>query len=152
MNCVSCASKQGRFISLGNDNAICADCLEKCGIIQLNSNAQPKPFKISISPETLFYSRASAILDCMALYGEPLPYSEVAPLVGYHHRDRNFFELLGRSIREDSKNGKPLRASLVINKQTGIPGNSYFTLCRNLGYSIPLGKEKDFWLAQITKF
>jgi len=107
-------------------------------------------------PETvqnvLFYALTSAVLDALALSGDPQPYSVVAPIVGYHYRDRNFFKLLGQTLHDDFLAGKPLRATLVINKQTGMPGSSYFDVCRDLGYVIPVGQENVFWLDQLKRF
>jgi len=99
----------------------------------------------------MLYALTSAVLNALALSGEPQIYSDVAPIIGYYHRDRNFHIQLGRSLREDHANGRPLRASLVINKALGMPGDAYFKVCRELGYVIPSGDEATFWAEQLKR-
>jgi hypothetical protein len=99
----------------------------------------------------LHYHATDVMLHTLALSGEPQPYSLVAPIAGYHHRDRNFYAMLGRSLREDHAVGRPLRASLVINKGRGMPGQTYFEVCRQLGYGVPQGGEEAFWHVQLAR-
>ena len=89
------------------------------------------------------------VLDALALAAEPQPYSLVAPLIGYHHRDPSFHVQLELVLREDHAEGRPLRPSLVINKTLGMPGSGYFKVCRELGHDIP--DEATFWREQILK-
>jgi hypothetical protein len=135
---------------------ICVECIALCNEIvadeAVKSALEADPALPVDLQNEIFYSLTSAVLDTLALGGEPQPYSAVAPIVGYHHRSRKFFEQLGRSLREDAAAEKPLRASLVINKKSGMPGQSYFEVCRSLGHDIPLGKEAEFWGKQLEAF
>lgn len=133
------SEKEVRLISARNSH-ICVECIALCVEI------------LEGEPERR-YERVSQELDRLVAYGcEPQPYSFVAPHCGYNSpRDRDLFMQLGRALREDHAAGKPLRSSLVINKQLGMPGEAYFAVCRELGYDIPAGKEIEFWNQQVTR-
>lgn len=134
---------------------ICVECISQCNEIVGEAEkaySEADPILPGNLQNEMLYGLTSAVLDTLALGGEPQPYSAVAPIVGYHYRSRKFFEQLGRSLKEDDAAGKPLRASLVINKKSGMPGQSYFQICRSLGYDIPVGKEAEFWGKQLENF
>lgn len=97
----------------------------------------------------VLYALTNAVLDTLVLSGDPQPYSLVAPIVGYHHRSRAFFAQLGRTLQDDHAAGKPFRASLVVNKTTGLPGPAYFEVLKSLGYDI--SNPEEFWLDQLQK-
>ena len=154
--CDFCGEWDVRLIH-GPSFIVCVECLGLCNeILDQNMPEAPEKEPVAVSEpfkDEYLYSLTSAVLDALALCGEPQPYSKVAPIVGYHHRSKAFFRQLGRSLREDHAAGKPLRASLVINKSIGMPGNSYFEVCRDLGYNMQLaGGEQAFWGDQVKKF
>ena len=62
-----------------------------------------------------------------------VPYSEVSPLAGFHHRDPRWHTLLGRVMVDDNNDGVGLTPSVVINKELGRPGDQYFKLLGELG-------------------
>lgn len=64
------------------------------------------------------------------------PYSTMAPLAGYHHRDPNYHAQLGRLMEEDHADGLAFRSALVINKDLGRPGGQFFEKARLLGHKI----------------
>jgi hypothetical protein len=146
--------KDGLSIIDGPSFTVCVECLDLCNELmdQKLPEAPSKErilFSDKIRDEHL-YDLTSAVLDALALSGVPQPYGVIAPIVGYHHRSRLFYLQLGRSLREDYAAGKPLRASLVINKALGMPGKAYYEVCRELGYDIPPDKEWEFWKKQIA--
>jgi len=95
-----------------------------------------------------------AMLDTLALAKHIACYSDVAPIVGFPARSSKFWALLGQSMRIDQSCGRPIRCSLVVNKQTGIPGNSYFDMAASLGYVFENTQEGRiaFWRSQLEKF
>lgn len=138
--CCTFCSKSGNEVRLisGPTVHICVECIALCNEIIARDQQ---------------YERVSQELDRIVAYGcEPQPYSVVAALAGYKSpRDRDLFFQLGRTLREDHAAGQPLRASLVINKKYGMPGSTYFTVCRDLGHNIPLGAEATFWAEQLKR-
>jgi hypothetical protein len=132
---------------------------------QQGAQAQDQPSTIHLSARTdppqlpgklqdeLLYGLTSVMLDTLALSGEPQPYSKVASIVGYHHRDKNFYRQLGRAIREDHAAGNPLRSALVINKQLGYPGQQFFEMARAVGISIGATQaaELAFWRNELWR-
>jgi hypothetical protein len=76
------------------------------------------------SIETLLYAKATA------------PYSIMAPIAGYHHRDPKYHGQLGRLMDEDHEAGFPFRSALVINKDKDRPGGQFYEKARQLGHTI----------------
>lgn len=81
------------------------------------------------------------------------PYSVMAPLASYHHRDSKYHNQLGRVMEEDASEDKPFRSALVINKELGRPGAAFFEKARLLGHNIPKTEagEIAFWEDQLKK-
>jgi len=94
------------------------------------------------------YHKVTVLLETLKVAKTTLYYSEAAPILGYHHRDSNFWSLLGETMVEDYGARRPLSCSLVISKTRGNPGNSYFTAARDIGFDIELDlqSEHNFWL------
>jgi len=162
--CLKSESEVPRLIVSGTMAAVCTECIQLCNEILEGDDEpfteEPPPRYVGgerppVLPDTLsielFYHATEVMLNTLVLSGEPQPYSTVAPIVGYHHRDRNFYRMLGRSLREDHAAGRPLRASMVINKALGMPGQAYFMVCRELGLEVPKGGEAAFWTAQLDR-
>ena len=63
-------------------------------------------------------------------------YSEIAPLLGIDTGDPYFGARIGRILDEvnhaEHAAGRPLLSAVVIAKETGIPGEGFFTCTRNL--------------------
>lgn len=58
--------------------------------------------------------------------------------------------ILGVFLEEDKKNKAPWRSSIVVNKETGIPGNGYFMAADECGKMKGLGM-KEFWNKEIQE-
>lgn len=105
------------------------------------------------SEELVNAERTDAALSVLAATKTIACYSDVAPVCGHHHRDAKFWTKLGESMRRDHAAGVGLRCSLIVNKQQGIPGASYFDMARSLG--MPIAKTYDaelaFWRSQLQK-
>ena len=63
-------------------------------------------------------------------------YSEIAPLIGIDTGDPYFGARVGRVLDEvnhsEQAAGRPLLSAVVIAKETGMPGEGFFTCARNL--------------------
>ncbi|PJF21198.1 MAG: hypothetical protein CUN56_12310 [Phototrophicales bacterium] len=65
----------------------------------------------------------------LARLGKTISYSELAAQLQtayIHHRAPMFSELLRQISYEDKAANRPMLATLVVNKQRGIPGDGYF--------------------------
>jgi hypothetical protein len=94
-----------------------------------------------------------AVLDALIALGQVAPYSTIAPLAGYHHRDRKFHQELGRISRDDLASGRGARSSVVVNKQTNRPGGEYYQLLIDCGIAFEnndLGRQHA-WEDQLRK-
>jgi hypothetical protein len=86
--------------------------------------------KVDISPA--LYDRLHEI----APQGGTVYYSEVAPLIGIDTGDPYFGARVGRVLDEmnhaERAAGRPLLSAVVIAKETGKPGEGFFTCAREL--------------------
>lgn len=62
-------------------------------------------------------------------------------------RSRGFTALLGAACAFEDSEGRPMIGSLVVKKDTGIPGAGYFRVARDLGHDV--GDERAFWQAEV---
>lgn len=81
-------------------------------------------------------------------------YSEVAPTAGVDTANPHFAAVLGTRLDEinrmEAENGRPLISAVVIGKETGMPGQGFFTCARDLRrYS---GKDDlAYWLTELRQ-
>ena len=94
----------------------------------------------------------SAVLDTLALSGEPQTYGEVATILGLHPQDPNFYRYLDQTIAEDLAEDRPLRAALVVSKRRGLPSQAFFDKVRDMGVALPGFDEQAFWVGQVGQF
>jgi hypothetical protein len=97
---------------------------------------------------------SDSVLDAWRKAEVIASYSTHTEAAGYgpnQQRNPNAHRHLGRSMEMDHNNGDPLRCSLVINKEWGMPGEQYFEKARSLGCSILKNPndERAFWENQI---
>lgn len=72
-----------------------------------------------------------AILIGYAKRRQTITYSELAPMISsasLHHRAPIFHKMLDIMSTEDAEQGMPSLASLVVRKDSGIPGMGYFAI------------------------
>ena len=86
--------------------------------------------------------------------GEPVNYSDIAPLAGLNMdlaHDRNQIAgILDDISRAEHDAGRPLLSAVVIRKGENMPGNGFFTLAKRLGLHTG-GDNLDFWLAELRR-
>lgn len=82
------------------------------------------------------FELTKASLDTLLATKSMLPYSIMAPIAGYHHRDVKYHAQLGKVMDEDHQAGKPFRSALVVNKELGRPGGQFYEKARSLGHAI----------------
>ena len=81
-----------------------------------------------------------------------ITYSDIAPLVGVDIRTS-----LGRLIAEvcahEVAHGRPMLGSVVVRKNTGMPGDGYFKGACRLGQFDPDGKKgkRAFWAEELER-
>ena len=81
-----------------------------------------------------------------------ITYSDIAPLVGVDIRTS-----LGRLIAEvcahEVEHGRPMLGSVVVRKDTGMPGDGYFKGACRLGQFDPDGKKgkRAFWAEELER-
>lgn len=81
-------------------------------------------------------------------------YSEIAPLAGVDTGSPHFAALVGQRLdainRVEAENGRPLLSAVVIGKDSGMPGQGFFTCARDLRrYS---GKDDlAYWLQELQQ-
>lgn len=72
----------------------------------------------------------------IARQGDMVYYSEIAPLLGIDTGDPYFGARVGRVLDEvnhaEHAAGRPLLSAVVIAKDTGMPGEGFFTCARDL--------------------
>jgi hypothetical protein len=76
-------------------------------------------------------SEMRAILIPLAQARKTISYSELAPLMTtlrLHHRAPLFHKLLDYLGQADAAEGMPTLATLVVRKDSGIPGAGYFVM------------------------
>jgi len=83
------------------------------------------------------FALTKASIDTLLFTKQTAPYSVMAPIAGYHHRDPKYHGQLGRLMDEDHSVGKPFRSALIINKDLGRPGGQFYEKARQLGHVIP---------------
>lgn len=94
-----------------------------------------------------------ATIETLRITKSIQPYSVMAPLASYHHRDAKYHTHLSRVMEEDAAEEKPFRSALVINKELGRPGAAFFEKARQLGHTIPNTEADEiaFWKDQLKK-
>jgi hypothetical protein len=75
-------------------------------------------------------------LQTIARERDTVYYSELAPLLGIDTGDPHFAARIGRILDEvnyaEHAAGRPLLSAVVISKDTGMPGEGFFTCARDL--------------------
>lgn len=90
-----------------------------------------------------------AILIHLAKQRKTICYSDLAALLStarLHHRAPVFHRLLDEMSREDAAEGMPSLATLVVRKDSGIPGQGYFVISAAEGDLV--GDPEAYWKAQ----
>jgi hypothetical protein len=100
-------------------------------------------------------------LQKIARQGGTAYYSDIAPLLGIDTGDPYFGVRIGRILDEvnhaEHAAGRPLLSAIVIAKETGMPGEGFFTCARDLrrytgrddlAYWVEeLRRVHDYWVA-----
>ena len=93
-----------------------------------------------------------AILIGYAKRRQTITYSELAPMISsasLHHRAPIFHKMLDIMSREDADQGMPSLASLVVRKDSGIPGMGYFAIG---GHEGPVTEDFEaYWRRQFEE-
>jgi hypothetical protein len=85
------------------------------------------------------------ILEGCAKRCETITYSQLAPMIGMHHRAPEFHHLL--DLITDP--GKPSLATLVVRKDSGIPGAGYFAGTQ--GDVANEEEQRAYWQARLDE-
>ena len=99
------------------------------------------------------YTRAMLFLEDVARRREVITYMELEVEAGIH-RNNESAEVLDKLSHRSFQNAEHyLISSLVVSKATGVPGEGYYTMCRNLGLIVPDSEEERlvFWESQLNK-
>ncbi len=86
-----------------------------------------------------------------------ITYSDIAPLVGVDIRTSLGRRGIGRLIAEvcahEVAHGRPMLGSVVVRKDTGMPGDGYFKGASHLGqFEADSRKDKrSFWAEELEK-
>jgi hypothetical protein len=94
------------------------------------------------------------ILRLCQSQGHTIDYLTLAKALGMFSGGSELSRILGTIQEEDDKEGKGLLSSLVVGKNSGIPGKGYFENAREvLGRDIPDDEESEraFWVSEIEK-
>lgn len=93
----------------------------------------------------------------VARSGSVITYSEVAPLVGVDIRTSQGRREIGRLMAEvcahEVGHGRPMLGSVVVRKDTGMPGDGYFKGACRLGQFDPDGQKdkRAFWAEELER-
>jgi hypothetical protein len=100
-------------------------------------------------PPTLYDQLRELARHCETAY-----YSDIAHLLGIDTRGPAFGAQVGRLLdavnRAEHAAGRPLLSAVVIAKQTGMPGNGFFTGARALG--VHTGHDdRAYWQEELRR-
>ncbi len=99
------------------------------------------------SSDTGWQQHVNNLLFYTASMRQCISYAELAEQarVPAPHRIHTLTDYLELLIRQDAKDGKPLRACVAISKvRDGLPGNGFFSLCTELGLMIDTLDRREF--------
>jgi hypothetical protein len=93
-------------------------------------------------------------LQQIARERETVYYSEIAPVLGIDTGDPYFGVRIGRILDEvnhaEHAAGRPLLSAVVIAKETGMPGEGFFTCARDLRrYSVR--DDLAYWVEELQR-
>ena len=99
---------------------------------------------------TQAYARVHEELVTAARHCRTLTYTDVGHAMGLtnpvgYHLARETGQILGEISEDEVHEGRPMLSALAVGKESGIPGNGFFILARQLG---KLGSED--WAAEIA--
>ena len=77
-------------------------------------------------------------------------YGELASLIGLSARTSKIGPILDRINRIEHSAGRPLLSAVVIKKMSGMPGNGFFNLARNLGLHDG-NRNRKYWLKELRR-
>jgi hypothetical protein len=86
-----------------------------------------------------------------------ITYSDIAPLVGVDIRTslgrREIGRLIAKVCAHEVAHGRPMLGSVVVRKDTGMPGDGYFKGACRLGQFDPDGKKdkRAFWAEELER-
>lgn len=100
-----------------------------------------------------FESMAQKVNACVDLAKKKkilIFYSDIESATGVLCASETMRRILNERMIIDHEAGLPLASSLVVAKETRMPGKGYFTQARECGYLIPrsLDAELKFWVKQ----
>ena len=93
----------------------------------------------------------------MARSKSVITYSDIAPLVGVDIRTSLGRREIGRLIADvcahEVEHGRPMLGSVVVRKDTGMPGDGYFEGACRLGRFDPDAKKdkRAFWAEELER-
>jgi hypothetical protein len=99
----------------------------------------PAPGNFSEADWEALKQEMREILIGLAKLGQTICYSDLAALLRtahVHHRSPVFHRILDEMCREDAAAGHVTLATLVVRKDSGIPGMGYFTIAASEGADV----------------
>lgn len=98
-------------------------------------------------------ARIAKILSDLKHTGQVIFYEELGQRLGMLPRHRSIARALGNLVWEDVRNGRPIRSSLVVRKDSHVPGTGYFDVLSELGFDVPAsyGERQIFILDRQTE-
>jgi hypothetical protein len=93
----------------------------------------------------------SAIIGFCRVRKDFTSYIDIAKVVGVFSGGDVLARILGKIAEADYKAGRPISTALVIRKDTGMPGDGFFSHMTSLGATVgtTLADHKKYWQAQV---
>jgi hypothetical protein len=95
-------------------------------------------------------SKVEASLNILHTTNSCVYCSDITKLFGHVSNSRNFYDALDILADEDVTASLPIRAALVINKGTGMPGAGFFAFARKKGL-LTHTDDRKFWRTELKK-
>jgi hypothetical protein len=96
-----------------------------------------KNAKFSPPSGLVLEKRIAELIEEFIKKGRVLQYGTLGERLNILPRHKSVARALGNLVREDVRNGRPIRSSIVVRADTGIPGRGFFYILRELGFDIP---------------
>lgn len=103
---------------------------------------------------TCHMAAVNAFLNTLRYANQLCTYESMGRILGgVYQRDPKLQLWLNETVEEDFAKSQPIRATLVINKKLGMPGERYYETLRRLGVTIPMTKQDEYvyWEKQCVK-
>lgn len=108
----------------------------------------PRPH-LSLAMQSLV-SRVETSLDFLRSTNSCVFCSDFTKMFGHVSNSGKFYDALNILAEEDVAANAPLRAALVINKMTGMPGAGFFAFARQKGL-LTHTDDRKFWRNELKK-